>query len=115
MNNKKELEELVTLLTKDLNYTVASSGGYIFSGILIPIRFELFISDDKIGLKYPKSNLSSEKIDAITSLLKSNNVGEFYHRTYGAKNIWSVWDLSVTGMSHDEISKMIQKLTALCL
>ncbi|TYA55705.1 hypothetical protein [Formosa maritima] len=111
MNSKKELEDLVKLLPKELNYSVASSGGYIYSGIKIPILFEFFISEDSIGLKYPIGNLTKLKIEAISTLLNNNSIGEFKHRTYGINSTkWSVWDLNLEGYSKVEIAEVVQQL-----
>lgn len=111
MSNKKYLEELVYLLPKELRYTVASSGTYIYSGINMPISFELFISEESIGLKYPKGNLQKEKIDAISTLLEKIKIGELKHRIYGSnKTDWSIWEVSLKGVSKTEIPNLVKQL-----
>jgi hypothetical protein len=111
MSSKKGLQELVDLLPKELRYTVAASGTYIYSGINMPISFELFISEENIGLKYPLGNLQQEKIDAINTLLSKVKIGEFKHRIYGSNTTdWSIWELSLEGVSKTEIPKLVKQL-----
>ena len=110
MRSKQNLEELLDLLPKELPYTVASSGTYIYSGINIPISFELFISEE-IGLKYPVGNLQNEKINAISSLLDNIKIGKFKHRIYGNnKTDWSIWELSLEGVVSSEIPNLMKEL-----
>ncbi|GGG88555.1 hypothetical protein GCM10011416_01020 [Polaribacter pacificus] len=116
MRSKKELEDLVKLLPKELSYTVAASGDYIYSGINLPISFELFISENSLGLKYPIGNLNISKIDAINTILENIPFGEFKHRTYGINTTkWSIWELSLKGVSKEEIPNVVQQLKKVVL
>ncbi|WP_339848315.1 hypothetical protein [uncultured Dokdonia sp.] len=107
----KKHEQLKSILPDGLNYTVASSDTYIFSQVYIKIGFEFFIREDGLSIKYPKGNLSVEKINAISTLLEDNKVGDFKHRTYGSNSTtWSIWDLQIKINSKEHLVSLVDKL-----
>ncbi|WP_100613616.1 hypothetical protein [Confluentibacter citreus] len=114
MSSKKLSEKLKQELSKNFNFTLAASGTYIYSRIAIPMQFELFITEESIGLKYPIGNLLPNKIIAINTLLQANTNRQFVHRTYGSNStVWSVWDLKLENTSHEAIIEIVEELRAL--
>lgn len=111
MSLKKISDELKSALPKDFKYTAASSGDYLFSHIAIPLHFELFISENSIGLKPAIGNLPQEKIKAIHTLLNKNANLNFEHRTYGTNSTtWSIWEISTEHSTVNEKADIVKKL-----
>jgi hypothetical protein len=109
MNDKKALENLVTHLPEDHEYTLAN--GYIFSGLEIKIGFDVFIREDRISLKYRKGNLEESSINVITILLNNTGIGSFIYKNYGMNSTkWSSWDLDMKNYKPEDIPAVLKKL-----
>lgn len=113
MNKKQErLEQLHKHLNQEFaakNFVLAD--GYIFSEFIKRIHFELFVDYEKIGLKYPKPNLSESKINQLSSIIFELD-SRFKQRNYNTtlKNKYSIWEIDIKGFSENEIEKFIKKI-----
>jgi len=113
MNDKQDkLKQLNEHLNREFgakNFELAD--GYIFSGFVKKIHFELFVDYDKIGLKYPKPNLSESKISQLSSIVFELD-SRFKRRDYNTtpKNKYSIWEIDIKGFSESEIEKFIKAI-----
>tara|TARA_R110002051_G_C8440831_1_gene455046 strand:- start:142 stop:501 length:360 start_codon:yes stop_codon:yes gene_type:complete len=84
--------------------------GYIYSNFVRKIRFEFFLTNKKIGLKYPIANIPETKVTSLDNIILGLDE-KFVHKSYNPtpRNKYHIWELPTKGLDYEEIMNMIIK------
>lgn len=110
-NDDSKLKDLHKLLLEQVDQKkFGLRNGYIYSHVILKLLFELFVREDKIGIKSSKANLDEIEVEYLTRLIRKID-GNFEHRNYGSnKSIYSIWEIDVMKYSHKEIADILKAI-----